>query len=182
MTSWKFRMKLLGAGIGMAVLCAGAVSAAGPGTLPSDACALLRPAEIQTLAPSAKIGSGVADASMLPIGVGCTYTWGPRTHDWGESELTITVMDASKAWPGKSAEDLRQGLLAKVKVEGKNASVIPGVGDTAAFTFEERSSTATVEALLPAKGVLLAVTFHAGDALANRDKIVALVKGAAARL
>jgi hypothetical protein len=166
----------------MAVLRAGAATGAGPGPLPKDACALLELAEIQTLAPSAKIGSGIADASTLPIGVSCMYTWGPRTHDWGESELIITVMDAAKAWPGKSAEDLRQGLLAKVKVEGKNAAVIPGVGDTAAFTFEERSSTATAEALLPAKGVLLALNFHAGDALAIKDKIVALLKDAAARL
>ncbi len=182
MNPWKFRMKPFSVGLGMAVLWAGSATGAAAGVLPKDACALLKPAEIQTLAPSAKIGSGVADASTLPVGVSCTYTWGPRTHDWGESELAIAVMDASKAWPGKSAEDLRQGLLAKVKVEGKNASVIPGVGDAAAFTFEERSSTATAEALLPAKGAYLVVTFHAGDSLAIKDKIVALLKDAAARL
>ena len=169
-------------GLGLAVLLAGTASAAGQEPLPADPCALLKSAEIQTLAPSATIGSGVSDASMIPLGVACTYTWGPRTPEWGESTLTITVMDASKAWPGRSAEVLREGLLAKVKAEGPNASEVPGVGDAAAFTFEARSSSATAEAYLKVKGVLLELQFHAGDSLANKNKVVALLKDAAARL
>ncbi|SLM49819.1 protein of unknown function [Nitrospira japonica] len=33
---------------------------------------------------------------MLPLGVACTYTWGPRTKEWGQSALTVAVIDVSK--------------------------------------------------------------------------------------
>jgi len=36
--------------------------------------------------------------------------------------------------------------------------------------------------LVKAKGVLLEVTFHGGNALAQKDKLIALVKAAAATL
>ena len=137
---------------------AGAASAAAP--LPTDPCALLKPSEIQTLDSNATIGSGVLDSSTAPMSVACTYTWGPRTREWGESGLTVAVIDASKGWPGVSPDLLQQGILAKVKASGPNASQVTGVGDAAAFTFEERASNATVEAYFKAKGVHLAVTFH----------------------
>jgi len=182
MSLWKFRMRPFVVGLGIAFLLASSASGAVPGALPEDPCALLKPAEIQALAPNATIGSGVLDASMAPLGVGCTYTWGPRTPEWGESAVTITVIDASKAWPGMGADLIQQGLLAKVKAQGPNASQVPGVGDAAVFTFEARSSNATAEAYLKAKGVQLSVQFHAGDSLSNKHKIIALLKDAAARL
>ncbi len=150
--------------------------------LPADPCALLEPAEIQTLAPNATIGSGVLDTSMAPLGVGCTYTWGPRSPEWGESALTITVIDASKGWPGVSPDQIRQGILAQVQAGGANASQVPGVGDVAVFTFEGEVSSATAQAYLKTKGVHLSVKFHAGDSLSKKDELVALLKGAAARL
>jgi hypothetical protein len=180
---WKFRTTPLAVGLAIAVLrLAGSASEAVAGTLPKDPCALLKPAEIQALASNAKIGGGVADASMAPLGVGCSYTWGPRTREWGESALTITVMDASKAWPGVSPDVLQQGVLAKVKVGGPNASQVAAVGDAAAFTFEARSSNAMAEAYFKAKGLHLSLSFHAGDSLSNKDKLIALLKSAAARL
>jgi hypothetical protein len=182
MSPYKFRMKPCVVGPGIAVLLASSASGAVAGALPKDPCALLKPAEIQALAPNATIGSGVLGANMAPLGVGCTYTWGPRTREWGESAVSITVIDASKAWPGTDADVIQQGLLAKVKAEGPNASQVPGVGDAAVFTFEARSSNATAEAFVKAKGVHLSVTFHAGDSLSNKDKIIALLKDAAARL
>ena len=182
MRPWKFRMMPLMVRLGITVLLATSASGAAAGALPKDPCALLKPAEIQALAPNATIGSGVLDTSMAPLGVACTYTWGPRTPEWGESAVTITVIDASQAWPGMGADLLKQGLLAKVKAEGPNASQVPGVGDAAAFTFEARSSNATAEAYLMAKGVHLSVKFHAGDSLSNKDKIIALLRDAAARL
>ena len=182
MNPWKFRLKPFVVGLGIAVLLAGSASSAVAGALPKDPCALLKPAEIQALAPNATIGSGVSDASMAPLGVACTYTWGPRTREWGQSAVTITVIDASKAWPGTRADVIREGLLAKVKTEGPNASQVSGVGDAAVFTFEARSSNATAEAYLKTKGVHLSAKFHAGDSLSNKDKIIALLKDAAARL
>lgn len=175
-------MRLLVAGLGIAALLASSASGAVPGALPEDPCALLQPAEIQALAPGATIGSGDADASMAPLGVGCTFTWGPRTREWGESAVTVTVIDVSKAYPGTDADVIQQGLLARVKTEGPNASEVSGVGDAAVFTFEARSSNATAEAYLKAKGVHLSVKYHAGDSLSSKDKVIALLKDAAARL
>ncbi len=178
---WKIQVTPLMVGLAVGVLQL-AGSAAHAAALPKDPCALLKPAEIQTLAPNAKIGSGFLDTSMAPLGVGCRYTWGPRTPEWGESALTITVMDASQSSPGVSPDLIRQGLLAQVKVGGPHAYQIPGVGDAAVFTFEDRVSSATAQAYLKAKGVHLSVKFHAGDSLSSKDKLIALLKDAAARL
>jgi len=81
-----------------------------------------------------------------------------------------------------SPELIEEGVLAKAKAGGAEASTIPGVGDAAAFTFEARSSNATAEAYFEAKGMHLAVAFHEGDALAKKDKVVALLKEAGGRL
>src|SRR5438309_8961372 len=79
------------------------------GALPKDPCALLTPAEIHTLAPDVKIGSGVLDASGAPMAVSCSYNWGPKTREWGDSGITIIVTDAEKIWPGRlSPDDVRQ--------------------------------------------------------------------------
>src|SRR5262245_30403548 len=76
--------------------------------LPKDACALLKPADIQALAPNAKIGSGVS-TSEPPLGVGCAYSWGPRNNEWGQTSLTLGVVDASKVWPGGlSSTDIKE--------------------------------------------------------------------------
>ena len=173
------RVSLVMVGFAMAWL---GLADAGAATLPKDPCALLKVAEIQALAPNAKIGSGVADASAAPLGASCTYTWGPRTSEWGDPAVTITVIDAATAWVGVSPDTLAEGLRAKIKTGGPNAFEIPGVGDAAGFTFAAHSSNATAEALLGAKGVHLSVTVHSGDSLANKDKVVTLLKEAAARL
>lgn len=167
---------------GLAVLIAGvAVDAAAAG-LPKDPCALLKPADIQVLAPSAKIGEGRADASMAPLGVGCTYTWGPKSNEWGTPSLSITVMDLSKAYAGTGIDTLKQGLQGKVKAGGPNAAMVPGVGDAAAFTFEARPSNAMAEALVKSKDLHLVLKHHAGDSLASKDKLIGLLKTAASRL
>jgi len=166
----------------LAFLLGGVASGASATALPADPCALLAPADIQVLAPNATIGRGVMDGSMAPLGVGCTYTWGPRSPEWGDSALTITVMDTSQAYPGVSADLLKQGMLAQVKSGGANASQVPGVGDAALLTFEERVSSTTAQAYFAAKGIQLTLTFHAGDSLSNKDKLIALLKRAASRL
>ncbi len=153
------------------------------GTLPKDACALLTPAEVQAaLAPAVSIGSGISAGSMLPLGVGCTYTWGPRTKEWGDSALTITVIDISTAYPGTRPDTIKEGLLAKAKVGGPDASEIGGVGDAGAFTFEARVSSATVEAYYKGKDLDLSLTFHGAESLHAKEKLVDLLKKAGARL
>jgi hypothetical protein len=171
--------------VGLAFAGAGVAGASGDTgavTLPKDPCALLKPAEIgAALDPNTTVGSGVATTSTAPLAVSCSYTWGPRTREWGETVLTVTVIDAKHAWPGLSADMIQQGLLAKVR-SGGNDSPVAGVGDAAVFTFESRASNATAEAYSQAKGVDLAVELHSGRSLQSKDQLVALLKQALAGL
>lgn len=179
----KFRIRTLIFGFAVATIAGAAGENAIAGGLPKDPCVLLKPAEIQAaLDPGVNIGSGVPSADTLPIGVSCTYSWGPRTREWGESGLTITVIDAAKGWPGTSPDLIEQGVLLKAKSAGSNGSVISGFGDAAVFTFEARSLNGTAEAYLKVKALHMSVTLHRGDALQNKDKVIALLKEAAARL
>jgi len=168
-------LKLL---IALAAVAGGEAVAA----LPKDPCALLTPAEIQVLAPNAKIGNGKPDTSAAPMGVACSYSWGPRTNEWGESALSITVIDGTKAWPGTTPDTLAEGLRAKVGAPRSNATQVSGVGDAAVFSHEARSNNGTVEAYFKKKNLHLSVVFHSGESLASKDKLVALLKQAAARL
>jgi hypothetical protein len=121
---WKFGMRAL-----MVALAMAGLRFAGPASdditaaaLSKDACALLKPADIQALDPNVKIGSGVLTENG-PLGATCQYHWGPRTSEWGETALNVTLVNAS-----------------------------------------------------------LELTFHGGNALAQKDKLIALVKAAAAAL
>jgi len=183
--SGKFHMRHLAIGllIALAQFVGPAMNNVTAGTLPKDPCALLTAAEIQTaVAPNGKIGNGVPAKDMLPLGVNCTYTWGPRTKEWGESALSITVIDASKAWPGRGSDVIEEGLLLKAKTGAPNAAVISGVGDAAVFTYAAGSFNGVAEAYFKAKDVHLSVQFHEGDALQNKEKLIALLKQASAKL
>jgi hypothetical protein len=66
---------------------------------------------------------------------------------------------------------------------GPGSSEIAGIGDGAVFTTDPKSHTAAAKAyLVKAKGVLLEVTFHGGNPLAQKAKLIGLLKAAAARL
>jgi hypothetical protein len=183
---WKFRMRALMvalaiAGLRFAVLASDDATAA---ALPKDPCALLKPTEIQALAPNAKIGSGVPDTSATPMAVSCQYTWGPRSSEWGETSFSVIVTDASKVWPaGLSSDDIKQRVLLEARTGGPDASEIPGIGDGAVFTTDPKAHNAMAKAyVVKGKGILLLVTFHGGNALAQKDKLIALLKAAAAML
>ena len=151
-------------------------------TLPKDPCALLKPSEIQALAPNAKISRGVLTTNA-PLGATCAYGWGPRTSEWGETALSIAVVDASKVWPaGLSADEIKQRVLVEVRTGGPEASEIPGIGDGAVFTNDPKAHNAKAKAyVVKAKGVLLEVTFHGGNGLAQKDTLIALLKSVAVR-
>lgn len=185
--SGKFRMSPLM--IGLAVLffrLAGPASDdAAAAALPKDPCALLKPGEVQAaLAPNASVGSGVSDTSGLPMAVGCTYTWGTRTNEWGQTAFSVTVTDASKVWPGGlNAEDIKQRIVVEAKTDGPDASEIAGIADGAVFTTDSKAHDATAKAyVVKGKGVVLWVTFHGGNALLQKDKIITLLKDAVGRL
>ena len=165
----------------VSLTCGGIATTAA--TLPKDPCALLKPADIQALAPNAKIGSGVVTNSP-PLGASCQYVWGPRTNEWGQTALSIGIVDASKVWPGGlSSNDIKERVLVEARSGGPDASEIPGIGDGAVFTTKPKSYDAAVKAyFVKAKGVLLELTFHGGNAVAQKDKLIALVKAAAAAL
>jgi hypothetical protein len=152
--------------------------------LPKDACALPQARRY----PGARAGRQDRQREAgyrCQHGFDCRWVHvflGAEEPSMGESAVTLTVMDTSKAFPGHGSETLKQGMLAKVKAGGPNAAQVTGVGDAAVFTHEARSFNGMVEALLAAKGILLSVRYHGGDALASKDKLVALAKEAAARL
>ena len=94
------------------------------------------------------------------------------------------MIDTAKAYPGMSADTRKKGLLARVQAKDATANVsqVAGVGDVAIFAVEARSFSATVDAVLGAKGFQVSVKYHAGDSAASKDKIAALAKAAASRL
>ena len=190
---WKCRMTALMVALAIAGLMAcrtgvderpQSAASATAAAMPKDPCTLLKRAEIQALAPNADIGSGVSDTTGLPMAVGCTYTWGPSDPAWGQTSLSVNVADASQVWPGGlSPADIKERVLVEVRTGGPDASEIPGIGDGAVFTTPPKTHEAMAKAyVVKGKGVLLLVTFHGGNALAQKDKIIALLKAAAARL
>ena len=82
-----------------------------------------------------------------------------------------------------SSDDIKQRVLVEVRIGGPDASEIAGIGDGAVFTTDPKAHDAKAKAyFVKAKGVVLEVAFHGGNALAQKDKLVALLKAAAAAL
>jgi len=164
--------------VGQFALIAWALTAAPP----KDPCALLKPADIQALAPNAT-GAGLK-AENDRAGTGCTYTWGPRTKEWGQNTLTLTVAKVSDLWPGGlSPNDVKQRVAVEVSSGGPGSSEVPGIGDGAAFTANDKAHESQVTAFfVKSKGVFVILLFHGGNALAQKDKLIALLKTAAAAL
>src|SRR5262249_5393607 len=181
----KFRLSLIiGLAIAMLGLAGFASRDANAGTLPKDPCALLRPAEIQALAPNDKIGSGVPDTGGAPMAVMCTYSWGSRNTEWGQTSLAIEFTDVSKVWPGGlSPDDIKQRVTVETNMGGPGSSPISGIGDCAVFSTDPKAHEATAKAyMVQGKGIVMWLTYHGGDALSQKDKIIALLKQAATRL
>ncbi|MFN7943422.1 MAG: hypothetical protein U0X73_17655 [Thermoanaerobaculia bacterium] len=148
-----------------------------------DACALLAPADIQALDPQAKIPQG-EPTSGAPLATGCEYRWGPSTKEWGQTFLTLALIDASRVWPGGlTADDIRQRVEVEVGMGGPGSARISGIGDGALFTTDANHHDAAAKGyFVKAKGVVLTVSYHGGDPGAQKDKLVALLKTAAAAL
>jgi hypothetical protein len=142
----------------------------------ADPCSLLKPAEIQTVAGSAKVGPGVPSTLPGVAMVNCRFTWGAGNT---ETNLDVGIGDASKMYPGVSAADLKTGMLLAVKTGGPNASVIAGVGEAAKF---ESSYVTHAETTAYVKGSLLIVNLLGPDARARKDQVIALLKAATGRM
>jgi len=154
--------------------------------LPQDPCVLLKPADIQAINATTKVGKGKPSPDSSGFAVGCTYEWGIRTPEWGMSSLQVNITDTSKVYPnGLSGDDITQRVAMMVKMGGAGAEQVSDIGDGALFTLEPRAHNAKVTAfIVKAKGVILELIFHGdgNDALAKKDALAGLLKLAASRL
>ena len=147
--------------------------AASAQSVPKAPCALLKPAEVQALAPSAKVGDGVA-GTLQPLGTAtCTYKLTGT-----KLKLDIEVTEAAKAWPGTNYKTVVQGMQMMPKSD-KKYSTVPGVGDAA--NFEARSGYA-ISATALVKGLTLTVNLDGAGAPAQKEQLILLLRAAASRL
>ena len=140
-----------------------------------NACALLTNDEIQPLAANASVADGVSSSLPAFGSVGCRYTWGVGTNRF---QLAVVVNEASRMFPGMSADQIRLRLLESVKA-GTADAVISDIGEAAVFK-SDSPYYATATALL--KGHLLEVHFDGLVAREKKDQAIALLKSAASRL
>jgi hypothetical protein len=144
-----------------------------------DACALLKPAELQGLAGTAALGPGKAGTEALDTRT-CRYEWGTGGNvQSGKSFLNVVVTPTSKAFPGMDPAMVQMGLLANAKAGKPDTAVVPGIGDAAVF---ESNDPIRAKATALARGNMLVVTFESSDARAKKEQVIALLKAAAGRL
>jgi hypothetical protein len=146
----------------------------------ADACGILKGAEIQTLAGSAKV-EGVPSTDGLGSLL-CQYRWGTGGNvQSGRSYLNVSVTEMSKAFPGTDLATLKEGLLGRGRMakDPTLGGVISGVGDAAIY---ESNAPIRLETTAFAKGKVLTVTYESMDARAQKNKVSALLRAAAGRL
>jgi hypothetical protein len=163
--------------VGLALALLGTSVPAAQAQQPGDACSLLQGAEVEALAGSSKVGPGRPETDALGSRL-CRYAWGTGGNvQGGRSMLDVSVTPTSVAFPGTDAAVLREGLLAKAGPP--NTAVIPGIGDAAVY---ESNAPIRVETTAFVKGNMLIVTFESSNARARKDRVIGLLKSAAARL
>ena len=165
--------------LGLATIGTGVFSLAdGGGTVSAQApnpCALLKIDEIQPLAPKANIADGVPSSLPASGTAACRYTWGVGANRF---KLDVIVNDASKVFPGGSADQIKQRLLQSVRAETADA-VISDVGEAAVF---KSDSPLYANATASLKGRILEVHLDGFVAREKKDQVIALLKSAASRL
>ena len=146
-----------------------AVSAQAP-----NPCALLTVDDVETIAANSTVADGVSSSLPAVGSVTCRYAWGVGT---GRFKLDVTVNEASRMFPGVSADQMRQRLLDSVRA-GTADAVLSDIGEAAVFTPQSpvyASATALV------KGRILALHLDgifAGEMLpAAREPMARAVQG-----
>ena len=142
---------------------------------PKDPCTLLTLAEVQTLAPGAKIGPGVS-SKVEEMAVACEWTWGAGNT---AQSLQVIVGDNAKMYPGTSPGDLRLGLMLQTKAQGATAVAVAGVGEGAIF---DSSGPNRAEATALVKSVNVHVVLQAPDGRTKKAQVISLLKAAVGRL
>lgn len=145
-----------------------------------DACSLLRPDEVQSLATSTRISDGVSTNDAALGSVICTYRWAADTNPRSARyEFQIVNGDPSRMFPAMTPAQVKEALLRPAKDGRGGASVLSGIGDVALFKTESLQK-ADVTALI--KGRILTLSINSSDAQTRKDQLVALLKIAAGRL
>lgn len=152
-------------------------SAGASAKLPANVCALLTPAEVQTLAPSLKVPEGKPTSSAQGIqSVSCSYEWQDPTLSAGFQTFDVKVYQFP---PGVNAAAVKLGWQVEAKDAKENGTELSGIGDFAIYISVINGAG---EGRAIVKGVLLEVEFLGNGARAQKDKVVALLKAAASRI
>ncbi len=138
-------------------------------------CALLTSAEVQSVATS-KIGDGAASYLAPTASHVCEWKWVEK--NFGPS-LQVAVSDASKMFPGMDGATIKEGILGGRRGLPKNTTLVPGVGEAANYP-QNSPKSGTATAYL--KGKILTIVYQCPDAPAKKDRVIGLLKAAAARL
>jgi hypothetical protein len=148
---------------------------------PHDPCILLKPGEIQALAPKDKLVPGKLDTTAASIGsIACTYEWGSGGNAAsGRHYLNVILMDAAKTFPGTPPNLIIQGMLGGSHDPKTVSNPLSGIGEAAMF---ESKSPINAQASAYAKGSVLQITFESPDARERKDQVIGLLKSAVGRL
>jgi hypothetical protein len=145
-----------------------------------DPCALLTPADIQSIAGSMKVSAGVATTLPAGMGTACRYTWGTGTSAaTGFWSLDINIGDAAKLYPGMGLETLKEGFVMQTKPDPANAALVSGAGEAAVYT---SATPRQVNMTAYVKRQILQIGLEGATARSKRDQAIALLKVAAGRL
>src|SRR5215813_9743580 len=145
-----------------------------------DGCALVQPADVQTLAGSVQVGAGKPDKDDVLGTRSCRFEWGAGGNvQSGKTFLTISATPMAKVLPGVEPKAAQQGLLASAKPGKVVTAVIPDVGDAAVY---ESNAEIRVTATAFARGNMVIVTLETMNARAKKDQVIALLKAAVGRL
>jgi hypothetical protein len=165
--------------LGLAMVAAGmTVPGSGDSTAMAQAagpCGLITTAEVQPLAPNESISGGVALAGEAAGFSACRYEWGAGAS---RHKLDVSVAEASRAYSGMGADQIKRALQASVVPETADA-VIADVGEAAVF---KADSAVSVHATAYVKNRMLQVHVDGFEAREKKDQVIALLKSAAARL
>jgi hypothetical protein len=145
-----------------------------------DPCTVLKQADVQAFAGSAKVGVAVATTLAAGMGASCQYRWGtgasPAAGLW---TLVVTVGEASKQYPGMELATLREAFAMQTRPDPANASLITGAGEAAVYT---SGSPREVNMTAYVKGLILQIHLEGPTARMKREQAIALLKTASARL
>lgn len=165
--------------LGLALVVTGASSPGGVGTTLSaqalNPCALLTVDDVKSLAGNSTVADGVSN-TYPDIGYAtCRYTWGVGADRFN---LNVAVTEASRMFPRMSPDQIKQQLVGSVRT-GTHDALVSEVGEAAVFR-PDSLVYATASSFV--KGRVLQVQLDGAFAGEMKDKVVGLLKTAAARV